>query len=51
MTTVALPQLNEPEVAAGGSRVSWALQDTLTITWRNLKALMRTQEQVFFASS
>ena len=50
MTTVALPQLKEQTAAAGGSRLSWAVQDTLTVTWRNLKALMRTQEQVFFAA-
>jgi ABC transporter DrrB family efflux protein len=51
MTTVALlPQLSEPAAAPAGSRVSWAVQDTLTVTWRNLKALTRTQEQVFFAA-
>ncbi|HTU37470.1 MAG TPA: ABC transporter permease, partial [Acidimicrobiales bacterium] len=50
MTTVALPQLNEQVSRPGGSRASWAVQDTLTVTWRNLKALMRTQEQVFFAA-
>ncbi len=50
MTTIAFPQLREQTPAAGGGRVGWAVQDTLTVTWRNLKALMRTQEQVFFAA-
>ena len=50
MTTVALPRLEERTAQPGGNKVSWAVQDTLTVTWRNLKALMRTQEQVFFAA-
>jgi ABC-2 type transport system permease protein/oleandomycin transport system permease protein len=34
----------------GGHRVRWALSDIGTMTWRNLVALTRIPEQMFFAS-
>jgi ABC-2 type transport system permease protein/oleandomycin transport system permease protein len=50
MTTIALPRAAERPVQQNGSRIGWAIQDTLTVTWRNLIALTRTQEAVFFAA-
>lgn len=34
----------------GGHRVRWAVSDIRTMTWRNLVALTRIPEQMFFAS-
>ena len=51
MTTIALPRAIEQQpVEQKGSRIGWAIQDTLTVTKRNLIALTRTQEAVFFAA-
>ena len=50
MTTIALPRAVERPVAPSGNRLSWLLQDILTVTWRNLIALTRTPEAVFFSA-
>ena len=50
MTTIALPRSIEQPVEQRGNRLGWAIQDTLTVTWRNLIALTRTQEAVFFSA-
>ncbi len=50
MTTVAVPTSTARPAAPGGNRLSWAVQDALTITWRNLLALTRTPEAVFFST-
>ena len=50
MTTVALPRLTEETAVYGRQPRELGRADMLTVTWRNLKALMRTQEQVFFAA-
>jgi ABC-2 type transport system permease protein/oleandomycin transport system permease protein len=34
----------------GGSRIGWAVADTLTVTWRNLISYTRIPEQIFFSS-
>jgi ABC-2 type transport system permease protein/oleandomycin transport system permease protein len=51
MTTIALPRAIERRVEQkGGSRLGWAVQDTLTVTWRNLIALARNQQTVLFSA-
>ncbi len=50
MTTIALPRIIERPAPSAGNRAGWAVQDALTITWRNLVALTRTPEAVFFST-
>jgi ABC-2 type transport system permease protein len=50
MTTIALPRTLERPVPQAGNRVVWALRDIVTVTWRNLIALTRTREAVFFSA-
>jgi ABC transporter DrrB family efflux protein len=50
MTTLALPRSIEQPVARKGSRFGWAIQDTLTVTWRNLLALSRNPQTVTFSA-
>ena len=50
MTTIALPNTIRRSAQPTGSRIGWALQDMVTITWRNLRALTRTPEAVFFST-
>jgi ABC-2 type transport system permease protein/oleandomycin transport system permease protein len=50
MTTIALPRTIERSTQPTGSRLGWAIQDILTVTWRNVVALMRTPEAVMFAA-
>jgi ABC-2 type transport system permease protein len=50
MTTIAVPTSVERPAPSGGNRVAWTVQDVLTITWRNLLALSRTPEAVFFST-
>jgi ABC-2 type transport system permease protein/oleandomycin transport system permease protein len=50
MTTIALPRAIEQPVAQKGSRLGWAVQDTLTVTWRNLLALSRNPQTVMFSA-
>jgi ABC transporter DrrB family efflux protein len=49
MTTITVPRAVEAQSPAG-SRAAWALQDIGTVTWRNLTALTRNPEQVFFST-
>jgi len=51
MTTVTVPTTKAaaPELSAG-SRLSWTMQDIMTITWRNLLALTRIPDAVFFST-
>ena len=48
MTTIAIPTTAAP--AASGHRLRWMFADILTVTWRNLLALMRTPEALFFST-
>ncbi len=50
MTTIALPRAIEQPVEQKGSRLGWAIQDTLTVTWRNLIALSRNPQTVMFSA-
>src|SRR5215469_11239484 len=51
MTTIALPRaIEQPVEQKGGSRLGWAIQDTLTVTWRNIIALARNQQTVLFSA-
>jgi ABC-2 type transport system permease protein/oleandomycin transport system permease protein len=51
MTTLALPRtLEAPVEQQKGSRLGWAVQDTLTVTWRNLLALSRNPQTVTFSA-
>jgi ABC-2 type transport system permease protein/oleandomycin transport system permease protein len=50
MTTIALPRAIEQPVAQKGSRLGWAVQDTVTVTWRNLIALSRNPQTVMFSA-
>jgi ABC-2 type transport system permease protein/oleandomycin transport system permease protein len=50
MTTIALPRAIEQPVAQKGSRLGWAVQDTMTVTWRNLIALSRNPQTVMFSA-
>jgi ABC-2 type transport system permease protein len=50
-TTISAPvALRESSGGDGGSRLSWAVADIVTMTWRNLLALTRTPEAVFFTT-
>jgi ABC-2 type transport system permease protein len=48
MTTITVPTA-APTVASG-HRLRWVFNDILTITWRNLLALTRTPEAMFFST-
>jgi len=50
MTTIAIPTATERPAPSGANRLAWSAQDMLTITWRNLRALSRTPEAVFFST-
>jgi ABC-2 type transport system permease protein/oleandomycin transport system permease protein len=51
MTTLTLPQRTAVErPAAGGNNLSWTVQDIVTVTWRNLRALTRTPQAVLFSA-
>jgi ABC-2 type transport system permease protein/oleandomycin transport system permease protein len=51
MTTIAVPRaIEEPVDQQKGSRLGWAIQDTLTVTWRNIIALTRNPETVMFSA-
>ena len=50
MTTIALPRTIERSAEPTGSRLGWALQDIITVTWRNVVALTRTPEAVMFSA-
>ena len=45
--TAPVRSLSQP---GQGNRLSWAVSDVLTITWRNLLALTRTPEALFFTT-
>jgi ABC-2 type transport system permease protein/oleandomycin transport system permease protein len=47
MTTVPA---GTPSPSEGGSRIGWAVADTLTVTWRNLIAYTRIPEFLFFST-
>jgi ABC-2 type transport system permease protein/oleandomycin transport system permease protein len=49
MTTADLRPLSAPAVAPG-HRLKWLLSDVATMTWRNLVALTRIPESLFFAT-
>ncbi len=48
MTTVQVVQAPRP--IAGGTRFGWAVRNTLTICWRNLLAVLRIPEMLFFST-
>jgi ABC transporter DrrB family efflux protein len=50
MTTIALPRTMERSAQPTGSRLGWAVQDIITVTWRNVVALTRTPEAVMFSA-
>jgi ABC-2 type transport system permease protein len=51
VTTLALPKTIEgPVERKQGSRLSWTIQDALTVTWRNLIALSRNPQTVMFSA-
>ena len=50
MTTTPTLPATAPRLAGGGSRLSWVVADALTVTWRNLVALTRNPEAMFFSS-
>ncbi|HEY1650712.1 MAG TPA: ABC transporter permease [Acidimicrobiales bacterium] len=50
MTTIAIPELLDRPVEHKGTRLGWAASDILTVTWRNLIALTRNPETVFFSA-
>ncbi|HEY6427216.1 MAG TPA: ABC transporter permease, partial [Acidimicrobiales bacterium] len=50
MTTIALPRAIERPTTQTGSRAGWVLSDILVLTWRNLIALTRTPQNVFFSA-
>ena len=45
-----LPSRGHPDTAQSPARLRWAVSDTLTITQRNLLALLRIPEQLFFST-
>jgi ABC-2 type transport system permease protein/oleandomycin transport system permease protein len=49
MTTVALPG-ETVRPARGGSSLGWTISNILTITWRNLMAILRVPEALFFST-
>ena len=48
MTSVVLPTTAVP--VDSGHRLRWMFNDILTVTWRNLIALIRTPEALFFST-
>jgi ABC-2 type transport system permease protein len=48
MTTIAAP--TTAPIGVRGHRLRWTLNDILTVTWRNLVALTRTPEAMFFST-
>ena len=51
MTTIALPRaIEQPVNEQKGGRLGWAIQDALTVTWRNLIALSRNPQTVMFSA-
>ena len=50
MTTIALPRTIERPSSPTGTRPGWIVSDIVTVTWRNLIALMRTPQNVFFSA-
>ena len=48
MTAIAIPTTAAP--LASGHRLRWMFNDILTVTWRNLLALTRTPEAMFFST-
>jgi ABC-2 type transport system permease protein/oleandomycin transport system permease protein len=48
MTTITAPAA--PALADSGHRLRWVFNDILTVTWRNLVALTRTPEAMFFST-
>jgi ABC-2 type transport system permease protein/oleandomycin transport system permease protein len=49
MTTITVPTtITSP--ASSGNRLRWVVADTLTVTWRNLKAYTRIPEALFFST-
>ena len=51
VTTLALPKtIEHPVERKQGSRLSWTIQDTLTVTWRNIIALSRNQQTIVFSA-
>ena len=50
-TTISIPTVTGAPLATGvGARVRWAISDTLTVTKRNLIAITRIPEALFFAT-
>jgi ABC-2 type transport system permease protein len=51
MTTLTFPTtVLTDRPAEKGGRLSWTLQDILTVSWRNLRVLTRNPEAVFFSA-
>ncbi|HEY6429664.1 MAG TPA: ABC transporter permease [Acidimicrobiales bacterium] len=50
MTTIALPRALERPTTQTGTRAGWVVSDILTVTWRNIIALLRTPQNVFFSA-
>ncbi len=51
MTTLTLSAISLGErPAEKGGRLSWTIQDILTVSWRNLRVLTRNPEAVFFSA-
>ena len=48
MTTITVPTIAVP--AASRHRLRWTVADTVTITWRNLVAITRIPEALFFST-
>src|SRR6202034_4285231 len=48
MTTITALNLGAPPLSQ--HRLRWVFADTLTVTWRNLTALTRTPEAMFFST-
>jgi len=49
MTTATISTESERATASGG-RLHWAVADAITVTWRNLVALTRIPDAIFFSS-
>ena len=49
-STLVAPSTTSPRPVAGGNSLSWTVQDIATVTWRNLLALTRTPQAVFFSA-
>ena len=48
--TTTTHRTGTPRPPSQGNRLSWAVSDIVTITWRNLLALTRTPEALFFTT-